>query len=165
MTLITKVPLQMPFLRACTCASILCLCNCPSELLGSRHGSWGSLHSSEEKAAPSLWKSSSGSSGFPGHCPGGVCAPSMASGDLPCCCDMSDPVTSQGSPALPNFHIHKYLWNFFLPVMVALVKAGGSVDEFLWELGFSWDGCEDDDFFFIWWGCANKTKMTLKRYV
>lgn len=75
MTLITKVPLQMPFLGACTCASILCLCNCPSELLGSRHGSWGSLHSSEEKAAPSLWKSSSGSSGFPGHCPGGVCAP------------------------------------------------------------------------------------------
>lgn len=65
MTLITKFSLKMTFLRACTRASILCLHNCPAEQLGSCHGSWGSVHSSEEKAAPFLWKSSSSSSGVP----------------------------------------------------------------------------------------------------
>lgn len=63
---------------ACTHASIIGFCNCPAELLSSCPGSWGILHSSEEKAAPSLWNSSSSSPGISGRCPGGVCAPSMS---------------------------------------------------------------------------------------
>lgn len=39
----------------------------------------------------------------------------MSPGNLLCCCDMSDPVTSQGSSAWSNnIHTHQCLWNTFL---------------------------------------------------
>lgn len=171
MTLITKVSLQMTFLWDCTRASILCLHNCPAELLGSFHGSWWSLHSSEGKQLLPSENPAPAPQASLAAAQGGFVLPlcltrvSMSSGHLLCCCDMGDPVTSQGQLCMVKQHSH-------LQVPVELLFTGwwlpwskleASDDEFPWEMGFSWDGCEDNDFFFFWWGYANEAQMTIKR--
>lgn len=121
MTLITKVSLQMTFLWDCTRASILCLHNCPAELVGSCHGSWWSLHSSEgkrllpsENPAPAPQASLAAAQGglcslrvLPEcQCPQGTCSAAVTwvSLSLP-----------RGNSAWSsNIHTCKCLWNSFL---------------------------------------------------
>lgn len=120
MTLITKVSLEMTFLRACARASIHCLCIAlqsywagavEAEVFTAQRGK--QLLPSENLALSPQASLAAAQ--------GGLCSLNvspeclMSSRNPPCCWDMRDRVTSLAWPNnINNIHTHKCPWNSFV---------------------------------------------------